>query len=390
MSTSYDVIVVGAGITGASVAYYLKKRGVKRVLVVEREASPAASNTGLSAAIVRSFYSLPLLARLGKAAIDSFHDMPDELGRTGGFHNTGFVQLVPPEWMEVINGIVAMQQSLGIETDFVDPSDYAKRFPWLETDGLGAILFEPRSGYADPVQTTEAYADAFVAAGGEIRFRTPARALLRDGDRITGVMLDDGPASAGKVVNAAGPWAKFLAAGAGIEMQMVAVREQDSIWEVREGRPMPTSPVSNPVEAVYMRPMGGARWLLGRAYPKPYVEVDPYNYKKTSDNDFVLDVMERMSRRVPGVQGARLLESYAALYDVTPDWTPYFGPRSGLEGYYDACGGSGNSFKTGPVLARELAGWMMDGTVAEDFRQLSYDRLAQGNLFRQAFGGNRG
>jgi glycine/D-amino acid oxidase-like deaminating enzyme len=97
-----------------------------------------------------------------------------------------------------------------------------------------------------------------------------------------------------------------------------------------------------------------------------------------------------MGRRIPPLQGAQLIDSYAALYDVTPDWTPYFGPRAGLDGYYDACGGSGNSFKTGPVLARELVDWMIDDTVAVDFRQLSYDRIGEGNLFKQAFGGNRG
>ena len=97
-----------------------------------------------------------------------------------------------------------------------------------------------------------------------------------------------------------------------------------------------------------------------------------------------------MQRRVPALQGARLIDSYAALYDVTPDWTPFFGPRSGIEGYYDACGGSGNSFKTGPVLAEELADWMIDGAVRDDFRQLSHDRIAAENPFKQAFGGNRG
>lgn len=390
MSTHYDVIVVGAGITGASVGYFLKKKGVERVLVLDRGDGPAPSNTGKSAGIVRTFYTVPLLARLAKAALDLFHGLPDELGRTGGFEPTGFMQLLPPDWMDIIDGIMTMQRSYGIETGLIGPSEYSERFPWLEPDGVAAVLFEPNSGYADPVQTTKAYADAFVAAGGETRFRTPARGLLRDGDRITGVMLDEGPVGAGAVVNAAGPWAKFLAASANLEMEMVAVREQDTVWEVREGRSMPTTPVGNSLEAVYLRPMGGRRWIIGRGYPKPYVEVDPYNFKVTADNDFELDLLDRMQRRIPPLQGAQLIDSYAALYDVTPDWTPYFGPRAGLDGYYDACGGSGNSFKTGPVLARELVDWIVDGVVKDDYRQLSYDRIGEGNLFKQAFGGNRG
>ena len=390
MSSSYDVIVVGAGIIGSSVAYYAKKKGTSRVLLLERGATPAFANTGKSAGIVRTFYTVPLLARLAKAAVDLFVSLPDELGKTGGFQKTGFVQLVPPQWKELIEDLVAMQRSWGIETDFVDPSEYQKRFPWLETDGVAAILYEPNSGYADPVQTTEAFAEAFTAMGGETRFRTSVRALLREGDGITGVLLDDGPVTADLVVNAAGPWSKFLAASVGLEMQMVAYREQDTVWEVRAGRTMPETPVSNTLETVYMRPMGGRRWLIGRGYPKPYLEVDPYNFKATGDEDFVLDLLERMSKRIPALQGARLIDAYAALYDVTPDWTPYIGPRSGITGYVDACGGSGNCFKNGAVLARELVDWMLEGRVRDDFRQLSYDRITQGNLFQQAFGGNRG
>ena len=132
-----------------------------------------------------------------------------------------------------------MHRDLGIDTDFVPEDEWARRFPWLNRDGVGAIVFERSSGYADPVQTTEAFVASFARAGGEFRPRTPVRALLREGDRVTGVLLDDGPVSAGGVINAAGPWARFLAESAGLDLPLRAVREQDAIWEVRPGRPLP-------------------------------------------------------------------------------------------------------------------------------------------------------
>lgn len=131
------------------------------------------------------------------------------------------------------------------------------------------------------------------------------------------------------------------------------------------------------------------RWRPPRPSPKDYYDVDPYNFKETADNDFELDILDRMSKRVPPLHGAKLITGYAALYDVTPDWIPFVGPRSGLPGYADACGGSGHAFKTGPILARELVDWLVDGEVKPDFRQLSFDRLAAGETFKQAFGGNR-
>ena len=388
MAEHYDVAIVGAGIIGASTAHFLKKKGVEKVLLLDRGGA-ASGNTSRSAAIVRSFYTIPVMARLAREAVRLFHGLRGEIGSDGGFEATGFTQLVPPDWVDIAEEKVAMHQGLGIDTRFVPEGEWAQRFPWLNPQGVGAIIVENESGYADPVQTTEAFVASFVNAGGEFRSRTPARALLREGDRVTGVLLDEGEVGAGIVINAAGPWAAGLAASADLDLPLRAVREQDAVWEVRGDRPLPDTPVSNPIEAVYMRPMGEGRWLFGRGYPKPYHDVDPDNFKMTCDNDNVVEVYERWCNRIPALDGSRLLHGYAALYDVTPDWIPFMGPRSGIEGYADACGGSGHAFKTGPIFARELVDWLVDGTVRDDFRQFSHDRVAEGRLFNQSFGGNR-
>ena len=386
--TNVDVVVVGAGILGASTAYFLRKSGVNKVLLIDR-GDPASGGTGKSAAIVRSYYSVPVMARLAQEAVSLFHNLEAEIGVDGGFHATGFTQLVPPDWVNTAKELVAMHQSLGVDTDFVPESDWERRFPWLEQDGIGAIVFEASSGYADPVQTTEGFVAAFQRDGGEFRPRTPVRSLMRDGDRISGVVLEQENITAGVVVNAAGPWSRFLAESVELDLPIHSVREQDSVWEVPTGRSLPTTPVSNPIEATYMRPMGEGRWLFGRGYPKPYFDVDPYNYKESADENFVLDLRDRWCRRIPSLQGSKLLHAYAALYDVTPDWIPFVGPREGLEGYCDAAGGSGHAFKTGPIFGRELAEWIANNNVRDDFRHFSYDRLASGNSFNQAFGGNR-
>ena len=390
-NVSYDVVVVGAGITGTSTAYYLKKKGAAKVLLLEKGAGPACSNTGRSAAIVRTYYTTPLMTRLAKAAVELFEGMTEELGRDGGFRQTGFTQIVPPDWVEDARRMVAMHQEAGIDTRIIPPSDYGRVFPWLNPEGVGLMVLEVKSGYSDPVQVSEAFADAFVDLGGEARNRTPCRALVRDGDRVAGVVLDEGFVAAGSVVNAAGPWSPFLARSVGLDLPMRALREQDIIIEVPVDRTMPSTPVSNPIEPTYMRPAAGeGRWLLGRGFPKPYVEVDPYNYKETFDDDFAVEVLELMTKRIPSLEGSQIVGGYAALYDTTPDWMPFFGPRRELTGYYDACGGSGHAYKTGPIMARELADWLLDDVVKDDFRQLGFDRVADGRMFVSTFGGNRG
>jgi len=101
-------------------------------------------------------------------------------------------------------------------------------------------------------------------------------------------------------------------------------------------------------------------------------------------------VQERMERRFPPLAGAKLVTAYAALYDVALDWYPYVGPRKGIEGYFDACGGSGHGFKIGPAIGKELADWIADARTGADFSRLSYDRISANRLFTQAYGGNRG
>lgn len=388
MSATFDVIVVGAGILGASTAYHLKRNGVGRVALFERRA-PAAGGTGKSAAIIRQHYSTPLLAGLTKEGIDMLAALPEELGASGGYVCSGWVFLVSEAMIDAARDNVAMLQSSGIDTRFLDDVEIAARLPWLNPDNVAGVVHEPDGGYADPVRTTEAYATGFADLGGTLQTNTPVRGLLRQHDTVTGILTDDGPVEAGCVVNAAGPWSKFLAESAGIELDLISVREQDTVWEARGDRPIPEMSISNGVDAIYLRPLGQRRFVVGRGYPKDYVTVDPYNYKETADEAFVSDVQTRLEHRFPPFAGARRIDSYAALYDVTPDWYPYVGPRKGLQGYFDACGGSGHGFKIGPAIGRHLARWIGDNTVDAEFARLSYNRIASGELFVGAYGGNR-
>ncbi|MBI1773876.1 MAG: FAD-binding oxidoreductase [Proteobacteria bacterium] len=389
MSETYDAVVIGAGISGAATAYHLKKGGMKRVLMLDREAGPAHGPTRDSAAVVRMHYSEPVLVRMAMESREMFKQMQSLLGKDGGFKERGWFLALPPEMMPAAKRNIEMQRRLGLETGFLNDREIAEKAPWLNTEGLGGVLFEPGSGYADPVHTTEAFAHAFRILGGDCKYLSPCRGLLRAGDKITGIVLDQGEISSGVVVNAAGPWSKYLAATADLELQLRAVREQDAIWEVQPNRSMPECSFSTAIEAAYCRALGGGRFILGLGYPKPYYDVDPYNYKRTMDDDFRLVAFEKNVKRLPNLQGAKLISAYASLYDITPDFYPFVGPRSGLSGYADYCGGSGHGFKIAPGIAKHLAAWIIDGRTGEEFAGLSYDRVAKGKLY-SGLGGNRG
>lgn len=386
---NYDVIVVGAGITGAATAYYLKAAGLDRVLLIER-ASPAAGGTGKSAAIIRQHYSNPLASRLTKDSIAILRNMPDQLGASGGFVQSGWRMLVPQDMLASARENVKMQQSIGIATEITEGEKATRDLPWLNGDGVIAVVYEPDGGYADPVLATEAFVTAFSRDGGTFLPGTGVTRLLGEAHHVTGIETAERPIHAGAVVNAAGPWAAPLSSSVGIELPMRVVREQDTVWEARGGRPLPEGSLSNAVDAIYLRPLGGNRFIVGRGFPKEYHDVDPNNFDEGADESFVEDVYARLVHRIPSMQGARRIDAYAALYDVTPDWYPFVGPRTGVKGYYDASGGSGHGFKLAPAIGRHLANWIAHGTAPSDFRQLSHDRLALGQLFAQKYGGNRG
>jgi sarcosine oxidase subunit beta len=383
-----DAAIVGCGIAGASTAFFLASHGFN-VSIFERD-RPASGGTGRSAAIVRQHYSTTLMARLAHRSVQIFKGARELLGKDAGYQRAGYVFLSPAEAVETTRRNVAMQQALGIDTRMLNTNEMAVAFPWLNPDSVAGIAFEPDGGYADPETATQAFLDAAVAAGARLHVRAPVRALSRRDGGIAGVVTEDGEIACGLVVNAAGPWAAPLAASAGIELSMRTVREQDTVWQARRNRPLPTCSVSNAVDAIYVRPLGQERFIVGRGFPKPYIDVDPYNYRLAADDDFVADVERRLTLRLPGFEGAQLIHAYAALYDVTKDWYQYVGPREALSGYADFCGGSGHGFKVAPAIAEELARWLATGQVADDFRQLSYDRIGRNELFVQGYGGNRG
>jgi sarcosine oxidase subunit beta len=385
---AYDFIVVGAGISGAATAYHLRKHAAS-VLLIER-GEPASGGTGKSAAIIRQSYSTPLLVRLAHVSIAMLARAKDELGKDTGLVQSGYCFLISRDMLAGARRNVAMQKGLGVVNEWCDGAGFPQHLPDINPEGIAGIVYEPHGGYADPVQATETYVAAFCRLGGHFRERTPVRRLLWQEDRIAGVEVDEGEIRANIVINAAGPWAKPLAESAGLAMPLRAVREQDTVWQVPGGRTVPQASISNGVDAIYLRPLGQGRFIIGRGFPKDYVDVDPYNYKAAADDAFVADVQARAERRFPAFVGMKLIEAYAALYDVTPDWYPFVGPRSGMAGYADFCGGSGHGFKIAPAIGRELADWLITGKVADDFRQFSHDRVAAGNLFVQSFGGNRG
>jgi len=390
LATNYDFIVVGAGIFGASVAYQLKKLGAPRVLLIEKGSAAAAGTTSASAAIIRQHYSNQVLSEITRESISILRDLEQERGKANLFKAAGWYFLIPENSLAGARDNVEMQRRAGIDTSLAPIDGIEGELPWLNPEGVAAVVHEPGSGYADPVNCTEALVEQFERLGGNTRFGTKCNALVRTGDRVAGVMTDGGMFSANCTVNACGPWSSALAASAHIPLPIRIFREQETIWQCRHAAQMPPSSISNAVDAIYLRPMGEGRYTIGRGFPKEYTEVDPESYDKRADDEVVQDILTRVQLRFPPFANAAYLNGFASLYDVTPDWYPFVGVRSDVAGYADASGGSGHGFKLAPALGLRLAAWLWSGKVSPDIARLSYDRVITNRMFEQKFGGNRG
>jgi glycine/D-amino acid oxidase-like deaminating enzyme len=387
--TTADAIVIGAGINGAATAFNLLKRGLRRVVLIDKLLL-AAGGTGRSAAIIRQHYSNEELVQMVKRSTDLFHHFADEIGGNSGFVCTGWAFLVPAQMSEGLDRNMALGRSAGVDVREIDSQQLQDFEPRVSVNDVARIAYEPRSGYADPIKTTHAYVSRFIQLGGDFRPLTHVTGLLHTNSRVCGVRTSGGDISACVVINAAGPWASRVASYAGIDLPINVTREEEIILETESMGGPPALCFSDMALAIYYRPHGHTQMLVGRGYPKEYESVDPDSFREQVDAKFVEEVTDRLRRRWQTIGSALPVNSYTGLYDVTPDWHPVLGKVDGVDGFYICAGFSGHGFKIGPAVGELMAEEIVDGkahTVPLD--RFNLRRFANGNLFTAAYGGNR-
>ena len=384
-----DAVVIGAGVNGASTAFNLARAGLRKVVLLEKGLI-ASGGTGRSAAIIRQHYSHPDLVRLVKRSLEIFHHFDDQIGGSPGFVNCGWAFLVPEYVSEGFSRNLEMQRSLGIDTREIDRRQLREMEPRIDLSGVDRIAWEPGAGYADPHATTAAYVQRFLDRGGQLLSLTPAEGLRVEGGRIAGVLTGEGEISTGVVVNAAGPWAGRVARWAGVEAPIQVTREEEILMETAEVGGPPRLVFSDMAKAIYYRPHGASRTLVGRGYPKEYRQVDPERFERAADADFIRETRDRFLQRFPSFGRALAIDAYTGLYDVTPDWNPILGKVEGVEGFYMCAGFSGHGFKIAPgvgeLMAEEIAGGQAR---TADISRFALSRFQQGDLIQGAYGGNR-
>jgi sarcosine oxidase subunit beta len=371
-----DVIVVGAGVQGASLAFQLAKRGAQ-VLVVEREATGAGA-TGRSSGFVRMHYDLESDARLAWLSFPYFLDWADRVGAGDcAYVQTGFLQVFPPALADAVRANVAAHQAIGIDTRTVTPQEIAELVPGVVLDGIEIGAYEPQSGYADPSGTAAGFLEAARRLGARYLHGCRVDGVAVDGDRVIGVDSDRGRLSAPVVVDAAGAWAAQLARTAGVEVPVQAWRHETAFFGLPPGHGSDFPIVIDEITEMYFRPEGHDLMLVG-VEGNNQVGGSPDRPLTSAGPSAIEDMVRRLVTRVPWMSDGTFRTAHGGQDGITPDQHPLLG-AAGPDGFYLLCGFSGTGFKTAPAIGICLAELILDGrTTTADISGYAPDRFATG------------
>jgi glycine/D-amino acid oxidase-like deaminating enzyme len=384
----HETIVVGGGVIGAATLWELAREDMAPLLLEAGRFGEAS--TGKSAAIVRCHYSNPEVVRMAVRSRERLRQLPLHLDCDPVYTRCGWLFLVDEESAPAAAQNAEMQEAEGL--DLVEVDDLQELLPGAEESGIAYALFEPNSGFADPVATTRAYVEAARRHGATALEDTAVSGIVLANGRVRGVRVGGDVVECDSVVLAAGPWSIALARDIGLDLPLEVTREQDVVFDV-DSAPVVPCAVSSQTDRAYIRPApehGGRHILVGRGYPKDYEQVDPDAFDETVSDAFEEDVRNRVAHRLPALAGMRAVTGRVGLYDVTPDWHPLLGPVEGYEGLHLATGGSGHCFKLAPAIGELVAGAIIGKPTAyADVSTFSLSRFAEGRALESSYGGNR-
>jgi len=380
MSTTADVVVIGAGVIGCSIAFELAKSGRKPV-VVDRLPTSGYGSTSSSSAIIRSFYST--LSGSGMAwescqVWKQWADYIEDADERGPalYRETGCL-LINGKDDTFVARIREIMTTIGVPFEDWDTQTLAGKMPWLDSHRFGpprkpedegfaepgqalidGALFFPDAGYVnDPQLAAHNLQRAAEAHGAEFRFNTEVLGIRRQADRVDGVDLADGTSiCAPVVINVGGPHSSLINKLAGVHDTMTVrhrpLRKEVCYLPAPEGTDVENQGmfIADLDVGGYCRPETGNKLVVGSTEPAcdelTWVD-DPDNYNSGFSDQWTVQAM-RMAMRIPTLGIPGQASGTVALYDASEDWIPIY-DCSDLPGYYMACGTSGNQFKNAPV-----------------------------------------
>lgn len=400
MTETADVVIIGSGIVGSSVAYHLAEQGCSNVLVIEREAHQGKGSTGKSMGGVRAQFSTPVNILMSRYSIDFFSKFDEVVGHPADYRPHGYLFCATNErHLEYLNANRARQADLGVSNvEFISRDDIAKLVPQLRVDDVLGGTFCQTDGFVDPHSVmmgfmlnarergVRLWLDTTVTGietepAGSAGLSPSGSAGVSPARRISGINTSRSRVSTRIVVNAAGPWAAQVAQMAGVELPVVPLRRQLVPTEPFDKLPHRFPMVIDMSTGFHFRREGKGILL---AWNDP--EETP-GFKTDFDPTFVEKILTRAADRVPCLVDAEVnpRRAWAGLYEMTPDHHSIIGPAPEVEGLFFVNGFSGHGVMHSPASGRVTADLILQGrSNLIDTNELSVERFAARRLLKES------
>jgi len=353
-----DIVILGAGVMGASIAFHLAKRNAGKIVVIDKD-HVGRGGSGRSSALVRMHYSFPPEVQLALISLHMFQNWREIVGQPGDFRETGFVRIVHPNELERLKLNVAMQRKAGARVELIGRNELRELEPDWNVDEVELAAYESESGYGDGAGVAGDFLTAARDMGVTYLSRTQAAGFVVEAGRVRGVMTDQGQISAPLVISAIGPWTRSLFQKAGCDPPIECEYHQVAILRNAPGMKGGGCACIDSVTATYFRSDAHDKFLIGDFYgTRP---VDPDDFPQRASDESLEEIIERACRRVPKLENAEVMRGVTGVYDMTPDSRPLLGEISDIRGLYVCAGFSGMGFKISPAIGLAMSELVLDG-----------------------------
>jgi len=379
MTKTAEIVIIGAGSTGSSIAYHLAKKGVKDIVVLEKLGIGSGA-TGHAAGLIRHHYPSRELVKMAKYCSKKLENFQEEMDFDIDHVKNGFCYLTSENGNSFVD-MVAMQRSEGVDVEILEPKEVENLHPKgpINTEGIGYGLLDYDAAYADPYKVAVGYVEKAKHLGADVRIGVVVKDIIEEKGKVTKVVTNKGDFSTRLVINAAGIGAvdinkmlnidmplKYMSLGHGVLIPDVEF--DPNILTINDG--------SSENFLFFLRPESGGTVLIGMDQDDSNREIVPESYYMDVPFDKFGKFYEYLIKRLPFAKKFKIQTTFGALDLRTPDWNPAIGYLdNGPEGYYLAIGGSGHCFKLAPVMGKVIAESILNETTSFDFSIFDVNRL---------------
>ena len=373
-----EIVIIGGGVMGASAAYHLAKRGMRNIVLLEKEELFGTGATGRCAGGVRYQFSTEINIRLSLESLPMIERFRDEIGQDVNYRKCGYLLIATNEKDAILFGRnVELQNSLGVQTKLLSGAEVRARLPLMKFEDALAGTFNQEDGIVDPNSVVAGYISAAQKMGVKTLTRAEVAGIRVRAGEVEAVETTQGMIQSRMILNAAGPWAGQVCQMAGVQIPIVAIRRQmfttNPLKEIPEDFPF----VIDFAQSLYFHPEGEGL-LIGMSN-----QAEKPGFDQTVDEKFEFLNLEAAIERMPLLERASRASHWAGLYEVTPDAHPVFG-GSNIKGFTICAGFSGHGFMHGPIAGKLMSEYILDGKFSTlDVSMLDLARFEQARLIKE-------